>query len=205
MDGIENLTARIGRDADGEAAAILRDGQERADRLRAEYEARAEAEAADILSRGERAAREREEGLDALTRLECRKAALAAKQALVDRAFDLARQRLLSLPQEEYAALLAGLAARASSTGWEELILSPADRARVGKAVVSAANRAVPGGHLTLSEQTRPISGGFILRGGGVEVNCAFDALLQLRREELAGAAAEALFGQSPTDGREPA
>ena len=54
------------------------------------------------------------------------------------------------------AMVLAGLAAEASSTGREEVILSQKDRARYGKQVVTQANERLGDGHLTLSVQTRP-------------------------------------------------
>lgn len=38
---------------------------------------------------------------------------LAAKQALINEAFEASRQKLLDLPQEEYVKLLAGLAVKA--------------------------------------------------------------------------------------------
>lgn len=48
---------------------------------------------------------------------------------------------------------------------------------------------------LTMSEETRPISGGFILRDGDVEVNCSFETLIRLQRNELAAEVAHILFG----------
>ena len=50
-------------------------------------------------------------------------------------------------------------------------------------------------GLLTLSEETRPIRGGFILVDGPVEVNCSFETLLRIQREKLEKPAAEILFG----------
>ena len=124
-------------------------------------------------------------------------------------------------------ALLADLAARAATTGREQLIFSQKDRARIGKQVVAAANeklakavapelpdalaeskagaildKVVSGasallagtGMLTLSEETRPLRGGFILSDGDVEVNCAFETLVRLERGEISGEVAKALF-----------
>ena len=88
-----------------------------------------------------------------------------------------ALKQLSELPDGEYVGLLAGLAAKASSTGREEVILSQKDRARYGKQVVTQANERLGDGHLTLSVQTRPIRGGLILSDGDVEVNCTFETL----------------------------
>ena len=49
-------------------------------------------------------------------------------------------------------------------------------------------------GMLTLSEETRPMAGGLILRDGRVETNCSFEALIHLQREDLAAQVAKVLF-----------
>lgn len=68
---------------------------------------------------------------------------------------------------------------------------------KVGKAVAAATAAAKGAAALTLSAETRPIRGGFILREGKVEVNCAFETLVRLQRTEMAGEVAKALFGES--------
>ena len=115
-----------------------------------------------------------------------------------ERAFAAALKQLSDLPDEEYVGLLAGLAglaAEASSTGREEVILSQKDRARYGKQVVTQANERLGDGHLTLSVQTRPIRGGLILSDGDVEVNCTFETLVRLLRGEMDRTVVEVLFG----------
>ena len=64
----------------------------------------------------------------------------------------------------------------------------------LGKVVNSTAARVTGTGMLTLSEETRPIQGGFILVDGDVEVNCAFETLVRLQREKLEKEVADALF-----------
>lgn len=61
--------------------------------------------------------------------------------------------------------------------------------------VVTGASALLAGtGMLTLSEQTRPIRGGFILSDGDVEVNCAFETLVRLQRGAISGDVADVLF-----------
>ena len=61
--------------------------------------------------------------------------------------------------------------------------------------VVTAGSALLAGtGQLTVSEQTRPIRGGFILAGEGVEVNCAFETLVRLSRAGLEQEVAAILF-----------
>ena len=49
-------------------------------------------------------------------------------------------------------------------------------------------------GMLTLAEETRDIKGGFIMVDGDVEINCAFDTLVRLQREQMEKKVADALF-----------
>ena len=136
------------------------------------------------------------ERLASVAQLECRKEVLRAKQEVVEEAFQLAMKKLTQLPQEKCVALLADLAAQAASKGTEALIFSAADRARLGKAVVVAANQKLGDkGQLTLSQETRPMQGGFILSDGVVEVNCTFETLVRLQRNTLSTQVADVLFG----------
>ena len=227
MDGIEKITARIRADADAELAQLREQTEAQILEIQTQSKTQADQERTAILARGRRAAEERLERLKSAAQLERRKLELAAKQEVLAEAFDLALEKLCTMPEQEYVALLTKLALEASSTGREQLIFSPQDRSRVGKQVVVAANEAlvkgvapelpeaiteskvgaflgkvvnttaamVTGtGLLTLSEETRPIKGGFIMVDGDIEVNCAFETLVRLQREKLEKEVAGVLF-----------
>ncbi len=195
MDGIEKIIDRISGDAQREVDDVLAQARAEADKILSQYQAQAQAEADDILTRGEKAAVERGERLASVAQLECRKDVLRAKQEVIEEAFQLAMDKLTQLPQEAYVSLLADLAVEASSKGTEKLIFSVADRARVGKAVVVAANEKLGDkGQLTLAQETRPMQGGFILSDGAVEVNCTFETLVRLQRGTLSTQVADVLF-----------
>lgn len=66
--------------------------------------------------------------------------------------------------------------------------------ALLDKVVKNTAAIVTGAGQLTLSEQTRPIRGGFILSDGEVEVNCAFETLVRMQREQLERQVADLLF-----------
>lgn len=141
MNGIEKITARIEEDGRAENEALLAQARSQAADIAAKYQAQAKAEAEEILDQGRKNAQERQRHLDSMTQMECRKAVLAAKQDVIEEAFQTAHKKLLELPTEKYVALLADLAVSASTTGREKLIFSPSHRAQVGKAVVTAANK----------------------------------------------------------------
>ena len=64
----------------------------------------------------------------------------------------------------------------------------------VDKLVHSTAAAVTGAGMLTLAEETRDIQGGFIMVDGDVEINCAFETLVRLQREQMEKKVADALF-----------
>ena len=198
MNGIEKISNRLVADAEAEIAALNADTKERCDEIRAEYEEKARAEYQSRMSEGVKAAETRLQRLGSAAEMEAKKSILAFKQEMVAKAFDDAAKKLANLPREQYVQFLASQAAAAAATGAEELIFNERDKAAVGADVAAAANallakKGLPG-KLTVSADTRPISGGVIVRQGNIEVNCAVETLVQLRRSELASQVAEILF-----------
>ena len=196
MNGIEKITQRIEADAQAEIDRILSAAREEADQITGRYKAQADAEAASLAARNEKSAAEREERLVSVAQMEARKVQLAAKQEMVEKAYDLALEKLCAMPDAQYTEVLAGLLVQASSNGREEAIFSPEDRERVGKAAVDKAN-AASGKQLKLSKETRPLKGGFVLRDENIEVNCTFDTLVRLEKAETTGAVVKKLFPEA--------
>ena len=197
MDGIEKITGRINEDVQREIDAMTADARREAGEIAARYREQADRESAEIVERGRRAAAEREERLASVAQLEARKLELAAKQEMLQKALDKALERLLTLPEEQYIVLLSELAVKAARTGREQVILSQKDRTRYGKQAVTAANEKLGDkGHLTLSQESRPIKGGLILSDGDVEVNGTFETLVRLQRGALDREVAKVLFDE---------
>ena len=140
MNGIDKITGRIDQDVQAEIDALLAEAKAKADAIAADYDRRAQAEADSLLKKGGQNAQLRQERLASVAQLEARKLTLGAKQEMVERAFEKALADLTGLPDEQYIALLADLAVRASRTGREQVIFSGKDRSRFGKAVVTRAN-----------------------------------------------------------------
>ena len=193
MNGIDTILRRLDTDAKAEADAVLKKARQEAADITARYQAQAAQEAARLAARNEKAAEEREERLVSAAQMEGRKTILAAKQTVMEQVYDKALEKLLSLPRTQYIEVLAALLAQASPEGRGEAIFSAADRETAGQAAVDAAH-AKTGGHLMISAEPAPIRGGFLLRQGSVEVNCAFETLVRLQKTETAGLVARKLF-----------
>lgn len=194
MNGIDKITQRIGADTQAEIDRILADAAAQAEAAADKFRTQAEAEDRDLLAKSERAAAEREERLVSAAQMEARKTVLAAKQAVMEETYAKALEKLRNLPEARYVEVLTELLLQAAPHGVGEVLFSAQDRETVGQAAVDAAN-GKSGGKLTLSGETAPIQGGFILKDGNVEVNCAFDTLVRLQKAETAGQVAQRLFG----------
>lgn len=198
MNGIERILERIEADSRAESEAIAAEARARCDEIRAEADRKAQAEYAERITAGAKAAEERIARLTSVAGLEAKKQILATKQEMVSLAFDRAVDMIADLDEERYTALLAALAVRGCETGEEKLVFSAADRARVGKSVCQKANAALESmgrtGRLTLAEETRNIRAGLIISAGDIEVNCSAESLVSDLRGELAAKVASVLF-----------
>ena len=193
MKGLDKIIERIRADAAAEIDAIRAEGEAKAAEMTAGYAAQAETASRTEAEKTRLAAQALAERGNRADAMDQSKALLAAKQECIDEAFDLAAKKLRQLPREDYIAVLAALAA-AAGVGDEELILSAADAAAIGKQVVEKANAAKSGAAFTLSPETRELEGGLILKRGDVEVNCAFATQLRLLRQTMAADVAAILF-----------
>ena len=198
MNGIEKITQRIAEDNRKEIEALLEKAQAEAREITAGYKEKAQADYDEALRQGKADADYRVERMSGVAQLEARKLRLSAKQEMLDKAFDAAMGKLLSLPEEEYAELLVKLALSGVSTGSEALIFSVKDRPRYGKRVVIAANEKLEAmgrtGSLTLSQESREFEGGLYIQDGNIENNCTFSTILRILREQMAAEVAGILF-----------
>lgn len=193
MNGIEKITQKIDAQTQAEIDRVLSEAKEEAKKIAAKYHTQAEGEARELAAKNEKAAAEREERLISSAEMDARKVQLAAKQAMVEKAYIQALDQLCAMPEEQYVAVLADLLEQASSSGNEEAVFSKKDQSGAGKAAVELANKR-SGSHLRVSSETQPLRGGFILKNNNVEVNCAFETLVRLQKAETAGAVVKKLF-----------
>ena len=195
MKGTEKIIAHIRADAGAKTDAILAEAEQRCAEIRGVYEQKAKDAYAEKIRAGVKANQDRLESMERLSKMEGRKALLAVKQDMVSESFDRAAELLVNLPEEQYVALLARLAAEGSVTGDEQIVLNARDRKAVGEKVCAAANEKLKDGRLTLAPDCGDFKGGLILRRGNIEVNCTAELLVELCRGDIASELAQVLFG----------
>lgn len=198
MKGTEKIIAHIRADGDAEAKKIIDAASKQAEEKRAESFKAALSEYEKLMQAGNAECEDILSGSRRIAEMEAKKSVLSVKQEMISAAFDAAREEIVNMPRDKYTQFLARMAAEAAVGGMEEIVLNARDKAEVGKSVCKAANELLSAkgtpGKLTVSEDTADISGGVIVRFGGIETNCSIDALIRQRRSGLSTEVAAALF-----------
>ena len=198
MNGIDKITAHLEAEAQAEVGVINAETAEKCAQIKNNYENKAQEEYRKRIQAGTKECEDRAQRLANAADMEAKKSILSFKQEMVSKAFDRALESLTGMPREKYVGFLAAQAAKASSCGSEELVFSAKDKKTVGADVAKAANALLSAqgkpGKLTVSEETREMPGGLVVKHGDIEVNCAIDTLVQIYRNELASQVAEILF-----------
>ena len=198
MKGTEKIIAHIRADGDAEAKKIIDAASKQAEEKRAESFKAALSEYEKLMQAGNAECEDILSGSCRIAEMEAKKSVLSVKQEMISAAFDAAREEIVNMPRDKYTQFLARMAAEAAASGMEEIVLNARDKAEVGKSVCKAANELLSAkgtpGKLTVSEDTADISGGVIVRFGGIETNCSIDALIRQRRSGLSTEVAAAMF-----------
>ena len=213
--GIELIKQKIREEAEAEAASI---------KVKAEAEAAAVREAAEAHGKtllAEAAAQSEKESALVRERTEAsaqnlkRDLLLKEKGALLENAFDKAKEAILAMPAGDYTKLLTGLmtkalddhiASEAAFAAYEEeefqpvsayvLKMSARDEA-LGSALVKSAAPHLAPLHKTLSlgASRTDLDAGFVLVAGDVTIDCSLSALMAELKQTLSGEVAACLFG----------
>lgn len=185
MTGLENILAEIRKSAEEAAVQTREEAQKKSDAVLEEARAKAKEEAARMDAETRVMVEKIAERAKTAAALERRRYILEAKQEVIGEMIDAARESLYVLREEDYFVLLQAMIAKYALPQDGELILSEKDAARLPRGFLKKINASLQEGALTLSEEKRYLDGGFLLRYGGIEENCTFDALFDAAREQL--------------------
>ena len=195
MTGLDKIIAAILEEARAEAQSALDAARADAERILAGQKEESDALCERIAADGALQAAEIERGCASAARLSRRKGLLEAKQAILSETMEEAHTRLYAMPRDDYFGLLIQMAAAFADPGEGELLLNEKDLLRRPAGFESELNAALgEGRRLKISENARPLDGGFVLKYGDVEQNCSFRAIFAARADELMDRARGILF-----------
>ena len=173
---------QITAEAQAKADAILAQAREEAQAVTEDGKKQSAARVADIKKRGESAAD-----------LEEKRVMLSAKQRIITSMLGEGIGVLKQLPDEEYFDLLVQMVGKYSLPGSGEIVFARCDSERLPSGLMDRINAAAKG-TLTQAGDQADIDAGFILRYGGIEQNCSFDAIFAGEAETLSDRAGKLLF-----------
>lgn len=191
---VDDILKKIKADADEAARKIVSERQEAADVVAGEARARAEAQRKELRARAEQRAQEDRNRITTLARLAARRELLDEKQGFIDRVFDEAGKKIAGMDQGEYRKFITGFLKSTVESGDEEVLIGETET-RIDQVFLDSVSKEAGWGGLKLSSERRPIRGGFILRSGRVQTNCALETILRDAREKLETEVAAILFG----------
>jgi V/A-type H+-transporting ATPase subunit E len=201
MGKAEKLKQKILSDAEAEARKIIEEGEAEARGIIDEARAEAEKATRQYRERAEADAAEHIRRQTSLRELEARKAVLAEKGRLIEEVYDKVLESLREKDRSGGYKLTRDLLMKAVETGTEEIIVAPEDRKAIDRQFLDGLNaelvKAGKKGEVKLSEETRDIRGGFILKRGRVESNSSLDTLLTMLRDDVETRVAGILFGEA--------
>jgi len=199
---VEKIVEKILSDARAEAQRLVEGARAQAAQIAEHAQLEAQRQRELIVAQAQQEAQSRRAARLAEARAAARNAVLRAKRAVLAKVFEQVAERLATMPAHEYKGWLLRLLVESSETGDEEVILSSGDRQTLGETLVREANAQLAQhgkkGALKLSEETRDIGRGFVLKGRNSEINVTLKALLRRAQEELEIEVAQMLFGGHP-------
>ena len=169
-------------DARNKAEAVIAEAGQEAERIVADGKEKTAARVADIKKRGDSAAD-----------LEEKRVMLYAKQKIISDMLAEGLSAAKALPDNEYFDLIEKMVSEYSQPEEGVIVFGERDKNRLPNGFIERLN-GVSKGKLTLSGETADADAGFILKYGGIEQNCTFDAIFAAESEELCDRAGRLLF-----------
>ena len=189
---LADIKHKIEAEARGEADAVLEKAREAVNAIKKKAD-----DEIKTLEKGyaDRLSKEKPEILkrrEIVAGLEVKKIELGLKQQAISDAFQGALAKLAALPKNAYLAFVEKLLKRAVQSGHETIYVAKSEK-HINSDWIAKIN-SEHGWSLSLNEERRAISGGFILGQDNIETNCSFDMLVRWIRDDIEADVVKRLF-----------
>lgn len=183
MSNLENLTQKILEEANSQASIIDEESKRTNQEIIDSKIREAGEEKKRILSRATSEAKLLKERAISNAELKARNEKLGAKQEVIGRVFDTAKQRLKGLSQDKYISYLKATLKSLELEGGETIVVQEKMKSKVKKLGIN----------LKVSDD-EVVDSGFMIKGKGTTLNYTFDSLVEHYRNELETEIAQSLF-----------
>jgi len=194
---IDAILEKIAEDARHNAESLVTAARDKAGAIQAAFEDAQKHRQESAVDQAHHEAEQQRDRMLRMAGLEARKRLLELKRVQIDQAFELALNKMLSMPKAQAQAFHLKLLV-SNAQGNETLFIAQEDASLFDDSFMEHANQALVNagkpGTLNISKQYRPLRGGFVLLRNGMEANCSYDSLLRAARNQLEGEVASILF-----------
>ncbi len=200
MLNTDSIREKILGDARHNAAQLISDADVRAQKARAASETRISDARAQSQRDVEAQADEMRDRMLRMAELDMRKALLATKRQAIDEAFDRALERMRAMDTATAREFVMRQLLE-NAGGTESIVFDARDEKVYTPEFVATVNAALKKagkpGERRLDAERRAIGGGFILKDGGAEIMCTYEAIMSQARSALEGDVLKLLFPES--------
>lgn len=195
MSGLEKIIGAIENEAAENAKKITDSANLRAEKIKAEGDKKAAEAFESSIAECRRQCDTEYENAQSAAQSLARRELLACRSELLDRAERLAAEKIKSMPDEEYFALILRLIAKCSRPSEGEVRFSAADLKRLPEDFAEKLN-GFGAFRLKISPEPADIDGGFLISFGDITENCSISAVMEAERDSARDAAAAVLFAR---------
>ncbi len=195
---MQAIVEKILSDAKEEAKTIKAEAQKEKKKILAEAKKEADMLKDELVREGKRKADLEAEGLIREKKIELNKERLKFKREKLEKVFEAALRKLLSLPEEEKKKIVYSMILRLAEGG-EEVIFAQNERQIYEGAFLERLNQELKKlgkEPLRLSDEERGLEGGFVLKKGHLETNASFEVLFSYMVEREVQSVTKVLFGK---------
>lgn len=198
MAGVEKIKEKILQDAEIKVNEILEKARLQAKETTEKANQKAVQRVKEISQKSAYETSEKKRIINSIVELEMRKDILTAKQQSIDEVFDKVLERMNNLDDSKYEQVIFNMLIASVESGAEEVVMSEDRVKKLSADFINKVNKALEAagkkGNIKISDETRNISGGFILKSQGIEINNSFEAVIRLYRDEIEPKVAEIFF-----------
>lgn len=198
MSSLDNMTARIIREAEEKADQIINDAKTEEAKIINEKINDANIKKEEILKKAKLESISKKERVISNAHLQVRNKKLETKQEVIEKIYKEALEKLSRLNENKYLDFIKNSLLSLSIDGDEEIILSNME-ALIDNDFINKINEELikkgKAGAIKISEERRDFKGGFILYKNGIEINNTFEALILSVKDELEPSIIETVFG----------
>lgn len=190
MTAKEKILADIVKESENKAESIINDAKIKSEENTKNSLSKVQTEVEKIIADAEKKALTIVENAKSSARLLKRNSVLKFKSEAIEKVLNNTLDRLNSYPDRDYFDCLYSLAQKNALSENGVLFLNEKDLSRN----TNEFKEKIQSLKLELSDKPQEILGGFILQYGDIIINCAFEALIHEKREQLTDAINKAIF-----------